>query len=206
MKISVITPTAGSRGGLLNLLIDSLALFLKPGDEHIVVWDTPHDKIDSHSSQFTRHFHYNEPGSTFGNAQRDFAVRQARGDCLVWCDDDDLLCNAGIEKLHSLPPEPGKAHVFTMLYPGSIAFLRALPAGVRPGRIGGPQLVMPRGPLVPRWMDNNTYMADWHVIKQAVTRFQFEFHPQLVLPMVRPFDNYLPPECKMEDDPLKDIL
>jgi hypothetical protein len=102
-------------------------------------------------------------------------------DCLVYCDDDDVLVKEGIDKLHSMKPDKGKVHLFCMRMGNNIC----RPDNIGLSEISGAQVVPPNVNTLPYWMQDNEYAADLYFIKRCSELFTVVRHEE-VLVEVRP--------------------
>lgn len=191
MNITIITPTAGKRPLQLKMLVLATEYLLRDGDQHLVIWDMEAVPPDAPQGRYTTHLAYQEAGSVWGNAQRDYGVLHATGDCIVWCDDDDLPAAPGINRLHSFRPARDTFHVFDMVFPVDAYAAFAKPENMKCGHVGGPQAVAPNVPGIPKWMAHNLYTADWHWIEACMQRFKVVYHEHTTLILVRPLEKRL---------------
>ena len=177
MRITVVTPTRGTRL-TLDGVIERVGKLLLPGDEHLLIYDAPEKapQLKFRSSLFTKLFRYQHPSSVFGNAQRDFALTVAKGDCLVYMDDDDWPGPAAFAALHAAVADPNVAHFFRMkakhgVYPSDRPIV---------GEMGGPQCVPPVRPDLPKWMDANVYEADGHFLGKVHSLYTPVHHNEII--------------------------
>lgn len=97
VAISLIIPTLGRP--TLERALHSVLPYLESDDEVLVVGDGSRPAarriVETQDSRQLRYFEHHDPGSTFGNAQRNYAMHQARGNYFAFLDDDDrFLPNA----------------------------------------------------------------------------------------------------------------
>jgi glycosyltransferase involved in cell wall biosynthesis len=180
MKLSIITPTI-NRDSLWRLIEQTKEL-LRPGeDEHIIIHDT--NLAIPASSGVHRHLAHRDPASFSGNAQRDLGIESANGDCLVFCDDDDLLGEAAIKELQALPAD-GRFRMFAAVdeYKGSPRFYFG---SMQKNMACGAQIVPPRS-IKARWMDHNCYEADYTMMERCKEQFGPPLWSPTVLAWIRP--------------------
>jgi glycosyltransferase involved in cell wall biosynthesis len=174
VKISVITPTVG-RASLRRTAL-SVVPQLGEFDEWFVVGDGRRTDAEAIvKSLDDARVHYSEsPGTAlWGNRERDIGISQARGDRLVFVDDDDELTPEALDlvrRAHAL--QPTSPLVFRMELVGHNDLLWTTPE-VRSSNIGTPMFV----PLndrskLPRWMDGagHGYASDFIFIRSCCER------------------------------------
>ena len=184
MKITVVTPTIFRP--TLRRAVEEVGQLLLPGDEHIVVRDAARDAADLDLyknlpvNEYTKYFEAYVPFSSFGNAQRDLAIHMAAGDCIVFLDDDDLPHPDAYKVIHELEPDPNVTHVFKMYreydrltFEGGVHKI---------GGFGGPMLVAPRRPDLPKWYNSNNYISDflWGTALKNLPGMRFENHEEFI--------------------------
>lgn len=109
IRLSIIVPTPDGDG--LDRLFDSLLPQLTNGDEVIVVGDThdgPLPLVEETCRALGPHFRYVEHdarGHAWGHPQINQGMQQARGDYLVFIDDDDVFTP---EALHIIRTAAGE--------------------------------------------------------------------------------------------------
>ena len=120
-----------------------------PHDQHIVIGDGPQPDAASWMPARDERFNYYEHGPThdFGNSQRDFAIQMARGDFLMFIDDDDAIIPGVLASdiRPALARAPHDCHVFRM---------RGHPCrrSLMLGDLGGSMLICPNVPSkLGRW-------------------------------------------------------
>jgi len=182
MRITVVTPTRGDRDSI-NSTIATVASLLLPGDEHLLIHDAPPDApiLKYESSLFTSLHRHHVVGSVYGNAQRDYAASIAKGDCLVYIDDDDWPGPDAFRVLHATEADPNKVHFFRMQNHG-FTFPSDRPIV---GTMGGPQCVPPVRTDLPRWAQHNVYEADGHFLMECARRYEKVFHSEVIC-FIRP--------------------
>lgn len=170
MRISFIVPTIGRP--TLRDLISTLRAEIGPEDEVLVVGDGSQPIARGIMSLPDWRFHYFEhSGHTVGNAQRDFAIKRATGDFLMFADDDDNYIPGVIRSaVHpALADGPVRPHMFRC-------------AGGPDGRtlgitfVMGPQFVPPNIPdKLAKWDQpgEDAHICDYHFIKNTLA-----FYPE----------------------------
>ena len=115
-------------------------------------------------------------GSTFGNAQRDYAHIVAQGDCIVYMDDDDWPGKEAFSVLHKLEKNKDTVHFFRMRN-RNIVYLSNIPLV---GQMGGPQCVPPVREDLPLWMSNNIYEADGVFLCKCHDLYHPVYHDEVI--------------------------
>lgn len=149
ITVALITPTK-SRATLARAM-DSALPQLGPRDEWFVVGDGPQPGartiVRTCSDPRIRYWEHADAASTYGNAQRNSAMREAEADYFVFLDDDDVLLPGALdavrrEGIHRAPL------MFRMDYQprGCILWKER---EVREGNVGGAMFVVPN--LEGRW-------------------------------------------------------
>lgn len=180
MKISVITPTMGTRESSFRFLVKHLSGILMPGDEHIIVLDADVFTPDfmgqclNDGKHSTPVYLRKSVDSGFGNIQRDVGIIHAKGDYIVFCDDDDVLSYAGIRYLRTLPVDKTKCHLF----PSVGAWGNQQPTTCfERGYIQGAQFVVPNVDSLPKWADTTDLPAgDFEFMTKCKKQFEFVHH------------------------------
>jgi hypothetical protein len=177
MKVTIITPTRGQRWRELKRLAVWTADNMLSGDQHIIVWDGIDTDVTWNLPSLPRvvHLFKRSRESIFGNIQRDYAAMYATGDCLVYCDDDDMLTKEALDILHEEAAVKDTCHAFQMK-DGAEIYTKLM---------GGPQLVLPNQDDIPKWSVSNKYESDKVVINQAKEKYAIIHHP-VVICDVRP--------------------
>jgi len=177
VRLSIITPTRGQRERELKRLCAFLTENLWAGDEHLIIWDCDLSQLSFSlpPSRCTRHLFRHSKDSVFGNIQRDYAAMEAAGECLVYCDDDDLPTREAIKILHDEIPEKNTCHGFWM-QDGE---------DVYKDLAGGPQIVLPNQDDIPKWAADNRYEADKTIIKACKEKYRIVYH-DVIICNVRP--------------------
>ena len=169
MRITVVTPTIFRPS--LKETVEALDNILTEGDEHLVIRDASRPPVDIPlikalpQSRWALYFEGFFPESKYGNAQRDAGIQMARGDCIVFLDDDDLPEPQGYEVLHGLEYDPEVVHVFGMYREMDDKTFRA--EVQEHGELGGPMVVLPKRDDLPRWYEVNQYSTDWAIFQKV---------------------------------------
>jgi glycosyltransferase involved in cell wall biosynthesis len=140
MSLSVIVPTVGRPS--LSATLRSIAPQLAQGDEVLVVGDGPQPAARAVAAGFP-FVQYHEFGPTFafGDAQRQFGMRQAHGTHLMFMDDDDVYePGAFAEVRRAVAREPICPVMFRMIYAESVMWREKKVCG---GNVSTHMLVVP---------------------------------------------------------------
>lgn len=145
VNLSVIMPTIGR--STLKAAIGSVLPELTDKDELIVIADGPSTvaRIACEKAG-ARYMEIDSPVKDLGATPRDKAIETAKGDYLVFVDDDDLMLQGAVNaiKVAIDPEEPPSLHIFGWAHnPKKIG-----PHGFKSGQ----QLVVPRIGC-PKWKD-----------------------------------------------------
>lgn len=119
-SISIITPTIGRDS--LKVMLDGLLPQLTQGDEVLIVGDGPQPNakliVDALASPFIRYWE-SPPIKNYGNPQRNEAISEAKGDYLMFVDDDDTVETNAIDVIKNAAKDfPGVPLMFKMLHDG----------------------------------------------------------------------------------------
>jgi glycosyltransferase involved in cell wall biosynthesis len=173
-SLSIIVPTPD--GGRLDRLADSLRKKLYPGDEVIVVGDTtdgPLDAVEAFVGQQPQ-WRYLDGQSTehsWGHREINRGIEDARGDYLVFQDDDDVFAGDAIANIHRAirrldPPRPHLFRFRAARYAGGMTIWQQQ-GRVEEGWIGGHCIVTPNVPeRTGRWTDR--YAGDFDFIAETL--------------------------------------
>lgn len=169
VRLSIIVPTPD--GGNLDRLEESLRRQLRDGDEVIVALDTHTDKLYPLRTWIDQTPHWRfialDAGRhAWGHPQINHGITQAKGDYLVFQDDDDVfaadaLVNIRRAAKHLDPPRP-LIFKFKAARAGGRAF--PIDRSLAIGTIGGHCLVVPNVPeKIGKWTDEYTGDNDFIV-------------------------------------------
>ena len=166
MRLTVITPTLGRE--TLRDTLASIAPQLRIGDEHLVIGDGPQPDAAAMCAEFVVSYHDGPVSRSYGTAQRDHGIGIARGDWLLFCDDDDLFAPDALATVRRVVADnPATPHVFRMRRQRYGDVLWA-DRDVREGNVGTPMIVTPRYDDLPLWADGQmSYTADHRFIKRV---------------------------------------
>lgn len=176
MTLSIITPTLG-RSTLLRV-IEEAERQLDKNDQHFVVLDVLNGNCAKARSQvYGRRVLYMEHAnerSRSGAAQRDMAMRWARGDYLWFVDDDDIIEPGAVQAIKlACEEQPGVPHFFPMERTG----IWLDHVSWEQGMMGGSQIIWPNDPeKLPRWMPE-IGVSD-HGRDMEFTSRLLEFYPE----------------------------
>jgi len=177
MTLSIITPTTLERVSLYQT-IDAVSAMRAEGDEHIVVIDGDTIPHWLPTPAGVTYWTCKSRKSIYGNAQRDLGMAKATGQLLVFLDDDDLPGKDAYDVLHALPSDNLTCHMFAMKYNGGAT--KDAKASIPFSQVGGPQLVVPNRPDLPKWMSQNLYEADFHFMRGCVNMLSVIEHPEII--------------------------
>lgn len=171
-SLSVIVPTPD--GGSLPNLFASLQGQLRDGDEVIVVGDTHH----GHDLTLVKNYveacgftwlEHDAGYMGWGHPQINFGMTQAKGDYLVFQDDDDVFAPDALLHIrraarNAKPPRP-LIFKFRIARSGGLVLPIGRELGM--GKIGGHCLVVPNVPeKLGKWTDR--YEGDWDFIEETL--------------------------------------
>lgn len=170
--LSVIVPTPD--GGRLDRLAASLDGQLRDGDEVVVCLDTHSNKLWDLRTWIDqvpqwRFIAFDAGRHAWGHPQINHAMEHARGDYLVFQDDDDVFAADALVNIrravrHVDPPRP---HIFKfrIARAGGLVLPQGRELGL--GKIGGHCLVTPNVPeKLGKWTDR--YEGDWDFIEETL--------------------------------------
>ncbi len=168
-SVAIITPTLGRP--TLARTLESLLPQLGPHDEWFVIGDGPQpfarSLVERCSDDRIRYLEVQEPRSTYGNSQRNHAMRTARADWLLFLDDDDELLPGALASVRSTRERVPQ--MFRMDYRPRNAILWQEQV-VREGNVGGGMFVVPR--VAGRWTIwpevHEPCVGDFHFIRSTL--------------------------------------
>jgi glycosyltransferase involved in cell wall biosynthesis len=168
-SVSVITPAIGreSLGVMLGHLVPQLA----PGDEALVIGDGPQPvsaRIASQqNSPYVRYWDH-PPVFNYGNPQRNAAIIEARGDYLLFVDDDDDVLPECLSTLKQVAAQhPGRPLMFKMKHLNRILWNSP---SVGLGNVSGQMFVTPNVEgRVGKW--SGKYAADFDFINSTLALY-----------------------------------
>lgn len=170
VSITLITPTLG-RETLERMLRSGLPQ-LAATDEWLIVGDGPQPharKIVAESAeQRVRYWEHADRRSSYGNAQRNCAMRAARADYFLFIDDDDVLLDGALDAIRR-KAACGTPLMFRMDYrPRNCLLWRD--RVLKEGNVGGSMFVTPnRAGLFAEWTETaRPGMSDFHFISRTL--------------------------------------
>lgn len=184
MRYTIVTPTI-CRQSLLRLCasIDSQT---QSDWEHLIIVDIPHDSLTKDhrqviasipSKQNRSCFYCDRKHSNYGHTCRHQIWEHARGDYILYVDDDDYFADRDALKVLDSVTEPWA--VFPVLRHGEVFF--NLPPGL--SRTGTGMFIHKRE--IGRWPDSNLYEADGAFVEELKQSYRYQVvdtRPVVVLP------------------------
>ncbi|MCU1301034.1 MAG: hypothetical protein JWQ87_1318 [Candidatus Sulfotelmatobacter sp.] len=175
MRYSIITPTI-CRESLLRLFL-SIDGQTQSDWEHLVVIDTPHHSLTRDQRKIiestlippraNRSFSYCErKHNNYGHTCRHQAWERAKGDYILYLDDDDYLAHH--EALSVLDSVVEAWAVFPVLRHGQLFF--NLPPGT--ARTGTGMFIHKRE--IGKWPDSNAYEADGLFVEGLLQKYRYQ--------------------------------
>lgn len=172
-SLSIVVPTPD--GGNLPALAESLRKQLYPEDEVIVVGDTFHGPLDSvrewvEQQPQWRYVEHDAGRAAWGHPQINYGVTQARGDYILFQDDDDVYAGGAIANVHRAvrhldPPRPLLFKFRAGRFGGRTFWVER--GRVEVGMIGGHCIVVPNVPeKIGKWTDR--YEGDFDFIEETL--------------------------------------
>jgi len=166
--LTIIIPSI-SAPTLVNTCASIYNQELYLSDQILVVGDGPQEFAKSLVEKVGPPFYYLEygPEHNWGNPQRNYALRFARGDYLVWMDEDDIFMPGIFRTIRQVGSEsPGRPMIFRFILPDRRVLWQQR-GQIERGGIGGHQLVAPNVPrMVGRW--GSTYEGDFDFIRSTL--------------------------------------
>lgn len=167
-RLSIIVPTHD--GGELVTLFASVADQLFVGDEMLVVMDTfegrpTMSRIDDPAFQFVE---FDAGHHCWGHCQINYGMMQARGDYLIFIDDDDCFPDGALDAIRRAIAEQDSPRPLMFKF-YSRRHGRTLPPGhyVQESAIGGHAIVVPNIPdKLGRWGER--YAGDFDFIQSTL--------------------------------------
>lgn len=168
-KLSIIVPTHDGDG--LDTLFASVADQLLPGDEVMVVWDTfdtTPPLVMPFSIHQSKYISYDAGHHCWGHCQINYGITQARGDYLIFIDDDDCFPDGALDAIRrAIAEQPSPRPLMFKFY--SRRHGRTLPPGhyVQESAIGGHAMVVPNIPeKLGKWGER--YAGDFDLIQSTL--------------------------------------
>lgn len=176
-SLTIITPTLGRPS--IGMTLDS-GFPLGANDEWLVVGDGPQSYAEWRVGQrnvtypkFDIRYMHTESTGICGNYQRDVAMEAAKGDYLVFVDDDDVFAPNALNVIKQTiggnsEPCPW---FFRMITPtGQLLWKEQI---VDRGTVGGSMFVVPNDPArLARWSDNDGHDSDFLFIQETLRLWQ----------------------------------
>lgn len=189
MRLSVIVPTLGRE--TLAYTLASIKPQMQPGDEVVCVSDGQNLKAERLWHQANVPGRYRETAVTHdcGASQRNLALSLARGDVVLFMDDDDAYLPGSFAAIRKALAEQPVPHVFRMRYaaeswghkPGNV--LWRVPQFVN-DNVSTQMLAYPNRPDLPRW--DTEFGHDLRWAEAAAALFPAVVWHETVISEIRP--------------------
>jgi glycosyltransferase involved in cell wall biosynthesis len=160
--LSIIIASSGRPS--LRAAVDSVLHQLRPGDEVLV------DVNDT---------------APWGHRARNLAMPRAKGDALLFLDDDDCYIDGALDVMRkAVEVVDDRPHIFRMRYPeGPVIWTEAT---LRLGMVSTQMICVPNIPEKLGVWKEDAYEGDWYFIKETVEKMgQPCFHSEITV-LVRP--------------------
>lgn len=168
-SVSVITPAIGRES--LGVMLKHLVPQLRELDEALVIGDGPQPvsaRISAEQQSPRVRYWEHPPVFNYGNPQRNAAIAEARGDYLLFVDDDDDVLPECLSTLTQVASQnPGRPLMFKMRHLNRILWSGP---SVGLGNVSGQMFVTPniKG-RVGRWSEK--YAADFDFIRSTLALY-----------------------------------
>ena len=168
MTLSIIVPTPD--GGDLEALFVSIRPQIGPGDEVLIVGDTHSDPLHEVralvESEGHRWLSHDAGRHAWGHPQINYGMTRARGDYLVFIDDDDVFTEDAFD--HIRAHANGTPLMFRFRSPRTgLLWQKQV---IQCGRIGGHEFVVPNIPnRLGTWTDR--YEGDYDFIVSTLAKW-----------------------------------
>jgi len=115
----------------------------------------------------------------WGNRAKQRQMEKAKGDWLLFIDDDDAYVPGAFEVVRSKLTTLDTVHVFRMRYVDTGMVLWRRPV-LEHGNVGCPMVITPNIPeKLGEWTDR--YTADWHFVQETARRIgNVQFHEEVI--------------------------
>ena len=180
MRLTVITPTVGRDS--LRATLASIAPQLHDGDEHIVIGDGVQPRAAEMCAEYGASYQDGPQTHNYGAAQRDVGISLARGDWLLFCDDDDTFTPDALATVRQVVVDnPTMPHLFRMRYRASGVVLWQDDI-VCEGNVGTPMIVVPTCLELPAWSDGHpvAYTSDHRFIQRVTDLYGVVWRKEII--------------------------
>ena len=180
MRLTVITPTVGRDS--LRATLASIAPQLHDGDEHIVIGDGAQPRAAETCAEYGASYQDGPQTHNYGAAQRDVGISLARGDWLLFCDDDDTFTPGALATVRQVVVDnPTMPHLFRMRYRASGVVLWQDDI-VCEGNVGTPMIVVPTCLELPAWSDGHpvAYTSDHRFIQRVTDLYGVVWRKEII--------------------------
>lgn len=168
-RLSIIVPTHDGEG--LETLFDSLEWQLAPDDEVLIVRDTFEGAAFIPTFRWARVLDHDAGHHCWGHCQINEGMRHARGDYLVFIDDDDCFPDGALDAVRRAIAEQSSPRPLLFRF-WSRRHGRLLPPRreVQESAIGGHSIVAPNDPArLGRWGER--YAGDYDFIVATLAHY-----------------------------------
>lgn len=180
MRLTVITPTLARPS--LRATLASIAPQLHDGDEHIVIGDGAQPRAAETCAEYGASYQDGPQTHNYGAAQRDVGISLARGDWLLFCDDDDTFTPDALATVRQVVVDnPTMPHLFRMRYRASGVVLWQDDI-VCEGNVGTPMIVVPTCLELPAWSDGHpvAYTSDHRFIQRVTDLYGVVWRKEII--------------------------
>ena len=165
--VSIVTPTWGRYGKLLDRCVPSVAAQTYPLVEHVIVSDGPDcdlaDVLPNHECQTFLQLDGHDPMARWGHWARQRGLELARGEYIGYCDDDDKLLPEHCALLvAALEANPGAGFAYGRALLGGGSVIGCDPPAYC--NIGTPQMFHRRSILDVATWEQSQPSIDWDLV------------------------------------------
>jgi len=173
MRYTIVTPTICRRS--LLRLCDSIDSQSQSDWEHLVVIDMPRGNMTADQREIIKsiplkanrsYSHCDKRHKNYGHTCRHQIWEQAKGDYILYVDDDDYFADKDVLRVLDAVTEPWA--VFPILRHGKVFFY--LP----PGRCRTGTGMFIHKKAIGRWPDSDSYEADGCFVEELRDRYQYQ--------------------------------
>jgi hypothetical protein len=160
-RLTIIVPTHDGEG--LESLFDSLEWQLQDGDEVLVVGDTFEGVPFIPTFKWARYIELDAGHHCFGHCQINYGIGQARGDYLMFIDDDDCIPDGALDAIRrAIAAQSEPRPLVFKFYSRRHGYALPIDHDIQESRIGGHAMVVPNIPdKLGRWGERYAGDYDW---------------------------------------------